>query len=680
MPKQPTRGPARKPPRKLSTVSSKDEYTRLPGLLNSTSGLRAGSVSQAGNSEDTGIDKSLSEKILDEENENAIVDDEPVPETTAHKEPVSLPVKRPAPVIPAVSKLERPVLKTRKLERPERQDKTAITSSAGAETPQEAPGDLENQSSQSLPENLGLETPPSSAAEPKASQLKTVDERNSITRSGASRKSFITAFSEPFKQRYSNLRSSDNSAAGSESVPTERGSHVQAMLRDETVVEPGMGSGPSENSRAPKKLLGSSHSFSAINKSNEQGQYLEGEEGEEGESPEVEEKDEDERKFDEPAEKDGEAVDEAAKFAEEGQEENEEEEQQQADEEEKADEEQKPAVRVPQYDDAGRLIVDPTDLPKRTRTSGTLALVDGIEHVLDEEKFTMAEMCRDLPIGTVSSKYEKYVELMRKKKDDRREKRAIRTLLKSDSSRVEELYKYRTELQRQDAERRQQSQSEAREILLRGGDDGTTAVPQLKIGESGELSLDMESTIVDRHRNNQDAANSMTRVDADDIGRTINSASYSRHERPERWDANETEEFYKAISMWGTDFSLISKLFPGRSRRQVKSKYKLEEKKNPTKLHLATIRKLPVDVERYTNLLQLQKITLQETKDVEAKIETVRNEFEQRVKEEADSVEKMKKEDADRAQQRETERMEELKAKAKEKQEMREAAALLKAE
>lgn len=670
MPKQPTRGPARKPPRKLSIVSSKDEYTRLPGLLNSSSNLRAGSVSRSGNTENTGLDKSLAEKVLGEENESAIADDEPVSETTARRVSVSRPVKRSAPVISAVTKLERPVLKTRKLERPEKQDKATAASSATAETPQDEDSKTSaNQSSQPDTEKHGLVTPPSSAPDNQASQSKVAGDRGiSATRSEASRKSFMTTFSEPFKQRYSNLRSSDSSSASAENSVYERGSHVQAILRNETVVEPGMGSGNAESSRAPRKLLGSSRPFSALNKPSEQEHYSE---GEDGHSPEAEEEGEQVQEAEDSAEKDQEAV--------EGESDLTQEEQKSAEEAENAEEAQ-PAIRIPQYDEAGRLIVDPIDMPKRTRTSGNLPLVDGIEHVLNEEKFTMAEMCRDLPIGTVSSKYERYVELMKKKKEDRREKRAIKTLLKSDASRVEELYKYRTELQRQDAERRQQSQSEAREILLRGGDDGTTAVPQLKIGESGELSLDMESTIVDRHRNNQDAANSMTRVDADDIGRTINSASYSRHERPERWDANETEEFYKAISMWGTDFSLISKLFPGRSRRQVKSKYKLEEKKNPTKLHLATIRKLPVDVEKYTSLLQLQKITLQETKDVEAKIETVKNEFEQRVKEEADSIERMKKEDADRAQQKETERMEELRVKAKEKQEMRDAAALLKTE
>lgn len=43
----------------------------------------------------------------------------------------------------------------------------------------------------------------------------------------------------------------------------------------------------------------------------------------------------------------------------------------------------------------------------------------------------------------------------------------------------------------------------------------------------------------------------------------------------------ETLFFYKCLNIVGSDFAMISKYFPGCSRRQIKLKFKLEEKRNP---------------------------------------------------------------------------------------------------
>jgi len=40
----------------------------------------------------------------------------------------------------------------------------------------------------------------------------------------------------------------------------------------------------------------------------------------------------------------------------------------------------------------------------------------------------------------------------------------------------------------------------------------------------------------------------------------------------------------QALQQFGTDFELIQNLFPGRTRRQVKAKFKNEEKLNPVRL------------------------------------------------------------------------------------------------
>ena len=42
----------------------------------------------------------------------------------------------------------------------------------------------------------------------------------------------------------------------------------------------------------------------------------------------------------------------------------------------------------------------------------------------------------------------------------------------------------------------------------------------------------------------------------------------------------ETARFYRALSMLGTQFSLMERLFPHRKRHELKKKFKTEEKEN----------------------------------------------------------------------------------------------------
>eukprot|EP00826_Nyctotherus_ovalis_P043612 TRINITY_DN4611_c0_g1_i1.p1 TRINITY_DN4611_c0_g1~~TRINITY_DN4611_c0_g1_i1.p1 ORF type:complete len:265 (+),score=59.04 TRINITY_DN4611_c0_g1_i1:229-1023(+) len=57
-----------------------------------------------------------------------------------------------------------------------------------------------------------------------------------------------------------------------------------------------------------------------------------------------------------------------------------------------------------------------------------------------------------------------------------------------------------------------------------------------------------------------------------------------RKEKSEKWLPEETERFYKALQIFGTDFSIIVRLLPGRSRKQIKNKFNREERENPEKI------------------------------------------------------------------------------------------------
>ncbi|XP_039028719.1 transcription factor TFIIIB component B''-like [Hibiscus syriacus] len=64
----------------------------------------------------------------------------------------------------------------------------------------------------------------------------------------------------------------------------------------------------------------------------------------------------------------------------------------------------------------------------------------------------------------------------------------------------------------------------------------------------------------------------------------FNYQTYMGKEPRVRWSKLDTELFYWAIRQLGPDFSLIQQLFPGRSRHQIKLKFKNEERRSPFKL------------------------------------------------------------------------------------------------
>ncbi|KAL6007145.1 Transcription factor TFIIIB component B [Asimina triloba] len=64
----------------------------------------------------------------------------------------------------------------------------------------------------------------------------------------------------------------------------------------------------------------------------------------------------------------------------------------------------------------------------------------------------------------------------------------------------------------------------------------------------------------------------------------LNYHSFMKRTPKERWSKSDTEMFYEALRQFGTDFAMIQQLFPGRTRHQVKLKFKAEERKRPLQL------------------------------------------------------------------------------------------------
>ncbi|XP_066195828.1 transcription factor TFIIIB component B'' homolog [Sylvia atricapilla] len=133
--------------------------------------------------------------------------------------------------------------------------------------------------------------------------------------------------------------------------------------------------------------------------------------------------------------------------------------------------------------------------------------------------------------------------------------------------------------------------------------DGPLLVPRVKVAEDGSIILDEESLTVEVLRTKGPCV-----VEENDPiferGSTTTYSSFRKSFYTKPWSNKETDMFFLAISMVGTDFSLIGQLFPHRARAEIKNKFKREEKANAWRIDKAFKEKRPFDFEFFAQLLE----------------------------------------------------------------------------
>lgn len=165
--------------------------------------------------------------------------------------------------------------------------------------------------------------------------------------------------------------------------------------------------------------------------------------------------------------------------------------------------------------------------------------------------------------------------------------------------------------------------------------------PQFQI-VNGQIVVDQSSLVMDRHA--RDAIDGpIEEIEENEFTHKVTSNSYrtgSKLRGPNHWSSDDTEKFYEYLAMHGTDFSIITSLFPGRQRRHIKMKFNREEKFNRGRIDAALIgpKKKTMGFEEY------KKVTGREydlTEDVQAELDRDNEEREAalRAKEEADARE-----------------------------------------
>lgn len=152
-------------------------------------------------------------------------------------------------------------------------------------------------------------------------------------------------------------------------------------------------------------------------------------------------------------------------------------------------------------------------------------------------------------------------------------------------------------------------------------------VPQIKIGPSGEIILDEQSVVME----NTQVAKQKEQIQKSQIVDGDSTATYGIYKKAPRslpWSQKETLRFYKALNLIGTDFTIMANLFPTRNRRELKIKFKKEEKSNIQLIERAI--KDPccynfAELKREVEVEQEEEALLQKIKDaeVQSKIEAI---------------------------------------------------------
>ncbi|OKL56833.1 hypothetical protein UA08_07937 [Talaromyces atroroseus] len=126
--------------------------------------------------------------------------------------------------------------------------------------------------------------------------------------------------------------------------------------------------------------------------------------------------------------------------------------------------------------------------------------------------------------------------------------------------------------------------------------------PRMRI-VNGEIVIDNASLQLDQRAEAAREIGEMENIVESRLNRKINQATYGKRTKAESWDEDLTDLFYRGLRMFGTDFSLISNMFPGRSRRQIKLKFNNEERRDPERIKQTLLGpRESVDIKTYSEL------------------------------------------------------------------------------
>lgn len=130
------------------------------------------------------------------------------------------------------------------------------------------------------------------------------------------------------------------------------------------------------------------------------------------------------------------------------------------------------------------------------------------------------------------------------------------------------------------------------------GNEDDVVAPQVTLDADGNIVIDQSSLYVAANTVADDEDRVMNTVELHSTNNHITSASFAKRESSIKWGEAETKLFYDGLRTFGTDFTLMARLFPNRSRRQLKLKFKREERSFPARIEEAlSAPRLPIPLD-----------------------------------------------------------------------------------
>ncbi|KAK2003658.1 hypothetical protein LX36DRAFT_650865 [Colletotrichum falcatum] len=237
---------------------------------------------------------------------------------------------------------------------------------------------------------------------------------------------------------------------------------------------------------------------------------------------------------------------------------------------------------------------DTTCKTSRPRRARSVTPEDAENQEADLSTLTMGDLTRDLRIGKKFSRHEELLQRHREKQAKARERLKARRNGSEDAA----------------------SESGTPAPTSSGGATPAAALPPKAAGMAstgpqfqiidGQIVVDQNSLSLDRHAIAAAAAEGedMLEIEENDFTTLTTQNSYrtgSKLKGPNVWTEEETELFYRGLRMFGTDFQMISGMFPGKNRRHVKMKFNREERHAPARIDAILVGKkeLQIDLEEY---------------------------------------------------------------------------------
>lgn len=173
-------------------------------------------------------------------------------------------------------------------------------------------------------------------------------------------------------------------------------------------------------------------------------------------------------------------------------------------------------------------------------------------------------------------------------------------------------------------------------------EDTDRAVPNTIIVD-GQIQIDESTLQIDRHADAavERDAERLEGVDESELTRRVTQSTWAKRDKSGGWNEEQTDKFYESLRMFGTDFQMISKMLPGRTRRSVKLKFTREERHNEARIKRALLGEhLPVDLEEYS---RLSKTVFADPKELELELEEDRKKMEERQAEAREAQEEIRR-------------------------------------